>query len=97
MKVTSKPMHGKRDQRTLDDIVVASFDCDIRHAHKLELRVVFVVEVVEEPAAFLDIAHGAANMVAFVEKRVDDVATNEAVHTRHEDGGTGLDRNVGHN
>lgn len=81
---------------TFNNVVIASFDGHIRNRDELQLRVLLSVEMVQEPLGLLRVAHRAADIVAFFQKPIDDVASNETVYPGDEDGRTRLDSDVRH-
>lgn len=87
---------GERDVSTFDEVIIAAFYCHVRDRDELEFRLLLSVEVVEKPTGLLHIAHSPADVITFLKESIDDVTSNETVDARHEDGGTGLDGDVGH-
>ena len=85
-------MLDARVERTLDEIVIAPFECHVWHSYHLESGVVvLVVEILLQPLRLLDIPHRASDVVSSSKQLVRNMTANKAISTSHEDSSARLD------
>lgn len=76
----------KERRLTFSCFMVAARYRHIRDADERERPCISAREIFVEPRASLNIAHSTTHIVASLEEFVDNMTTNETIHTGDEDG-----------